>query len=132
MRSVVVVFPASMCAAMPIFRVLSRSNCAAMVVTLPTGDPVSLGRSRPYLPEVSKCLVGFRHPVGVFTPLHRCSLVVGGVQQLAGQPLRHRPPAAPPRRRNQPPDPKALPPVRTHFYRHLIGRAAHAPPSNFH
>src|SRR5216683_2062675 len=47
MRSVVVVFPASMCAMMPMFRVFSRGTCRAMFFFSETHDRRTPGADTP-------------------------------------------------------------------------------------
>src|SRR5689334_15190192 len=107
MRSVVVVFPASMCAMIPMFRVFSietgRSAIfSAKLISLSTGSggppheicdfagtPGLLLPSVPvYCSSVSKVresLVAFGHPVGLFLSLHGAASVLGRVQQFKCQ-----------------------------------------------
>src|SRR5262245_58831866 len=99
MRSVVVVFPASMCAMMPMFRTLARASAAA-TVRIPTSStrlcdrgalPGRIVRPRePALPAVVReCLVGLGHLVRVLAALDRGTEAVARVQQLVLQPLDH-------------------------------------------
>src|SRR4029453_5499072 len=81
MRSVVVVFPASMCAMMPMFRVLSSGVVRGM--RAPGAGPGLLP------PVMGERLVGVGHAVGVFLLLHCLPALVGGVDQLVGELLRH-------------------------------------------
>src|ERR1700739_4443603 len=79
MRSVVVVFPASMCAEMPMFRQRSMGVARATVSVL-----------RALLPAVVReGLVGLRHAVRVLALAHRGAAVFGGIHQLVCQTERH-------------------------------------------
>src|SRR3989442_1494491 len=100
MRSVVVVLPASMCAAMPMFLVYLRSTSCAINVyaagcaqhavpgtptaRLPCPKPV------PLLPAiVRECFVGLRHLVGVFPLLYRRADALSGIHELRRQLVHH-------------------------------------------
>src|SRR3989344_1760465 len=73
MRSDVVVFPASMCAMMPMLRTRERSIAL-----------FRLGARK-----VSEGLVGLCHFEHIFFLLHRTSLFGRGVQEFEREPLRH-------------------------------------------
>src|ERR1022692_1076398 len=74
MRSVVVVLPASMWAAMPMLRVFASVYCLAI-----------------FLPAVmGECFVRLGHAVRVLALLDRLTLVAGGVHDLSGKLVRHR------------------------------------------
>src|SRR6185295_17156660 len=82
-RSVVVVLPASICAAMPILRYFSRG--------VVRGIGLNLLNSRVALPSiVRERAVGFGHLVCVFALLDGSTAIVGGVEQLGREPLTHR------------------------------------------
>src|SRR5687767_11532429 len=103
MRSVVVVLPASICAAMPMFRVHSSGNgrsfeftdeVFALSVTI-----VILGASTAdmskwaldWLPaEVGESAIGLRHLVGVFLLLNDRTRVVVSVDEFGRQSFLHR------------------------------------------
>src|SRR5260221_5995442 len=100
MRSVEVVFPASMCAMMPIFRV--SASCALRAISnVPVLSPLKFENypvlsssppARDYLPAiVREGLVGFGHAMNVFLLLHRAAAAVGSVHQFFGRPFCHRP-----------------------------------------
>src|SRR6266849_7239993 len=84
---------------MPMFRVFSSGYCGS--TTLPfrllgaTQAKRGVEASAPlfesrWLPAVVReRLVCLRHLVSVFSLLHGRAAVVGGVEELAGQPLRH-------------------------------------------
>src|SRR6476661_9248636 len=80
MRSVVVVFPASICAEMPMFRYRSIGVLRATAITsLPFSEPV-----------MRESLVGFRHAVHFLAFLHRPAAALGRLLQLARKPHGHR------------------------------------------
>src|SRR6185503_16668506 len=79
MRSVVVVFPASMWAMMPMFRVRSSGAGRGMVVAL-GALPAVVGES----------LVGLRHAVRVFLLLHGAATARGRIEDLTRELLHHR------------------------------------------
>src|SRR4051812_17451537 len=102
MRSVVVVLPASMCAMIPMLRVLA-SWASLLAITSPlrfgpcsgAGDrPVhpwaagASGRASPAV--VRECLVRLGHLVGVLAALDRGTQTVAGVEQLVHEALGHR------------------------------------------
>src|SRR5258708_6336229 len=104
MRSVVVVLPASMWAMMPIFRVFSSEYCRStssfcflsVYLHAKRGTRLRPPSSSDPLPAVMReRFVGLRHLVRVFPLLHGGAAVVGGVQQLGPQLLRHAAPPAP-------------------------------------
>src|SRR3954467_5467537 len=95
MRSVSVVLPASMCAAMPMFRVFSSGNLRFGEF----GFVVAFGLSRVavaiLLPaEMCKGAVRLRHLVSVVALLDRIALTSRGVFQFSGERFRHRHAAA--------------------------------------
>src|ERR671933_1557353 len=81
MRSVVVVFPASMCAMIPMFRTRRKG------VFLATDTAIPISSSPPVMCERP---VRLGHPVGVVPALDARADVVFGVQDLTGQPPAHR------------------------------------------
>src|SRR2546423_15620032 len=93
MGSVVVVLPASICAAMPIFRVLSRLYSLAIPVAFSrtnVADMYSLLYSLTYLPPVvSERLVRFGHLVAIFLLLNARAGVVRRIHQFRGESLAH-------------------------------------------
>src|ERR1700687_4036272 len=102
MRSVEVVFPASMCAMMPMLRV-SASCALRAIADLPVPSPLKLENHPtdlmlPLFPCAGECLpaivrerfVGFRHAMNVFLLLHRAAAAVRRVHQFFGQPVGHR------------------------------------------
>src|SRR5207245_23829 len=81
-----------------------------------------------WLPAVVReRLVGLRHLVSVFSLLHGRAAVVGGVEELAGQPLRHAFFRAPARGSDEPPHAQGGAPVGSYFHGHLVRRAAYPP-----
>src|SRR5512136_2583082 len=82
MRSVVVVFPASMWALIPMFLVRSSGYCLGICSCFSPSDPSPL--------EMGERLVGLGHLVRVFFLLHRIPLAVGGGNKLRGELLGHR------------------------------------------
>src|SRR5581483_3591187 len=90
MRSVVVAFPASICAIMPILRV--RSSGYSLAITFYRSCSLKPGAwDRPWLPAVmGNRLVGLGHLMHFFTALNRRALPRGRVHQLRCQALRHR------------------------------------------
>src|SRR3954454_1323919 len=143
MRSVVVVLPASMCAMIPMFRVLAKSALFAIFCLSssfnPTrfprfarksvGDPLCLWR-RAYwcgLPAVvGEGLVGFGHLVGVLTTLDAGTEAVAGVEDLVHEPLGHRLLATLPRVADQPAQREGGAAVGLDLDRHLVGGATDA------
>src|SRR5439155_20258177 len=142
MRSVLVVFPASMLAMMPMLRIRSSGvvlGISFLYSAKTRGDrgahrgPVSLRSSSPRLtpgaslpPVMCESPIGFRHPVRVFLLLDRLALALRSGDQLGGVPLRHVLLAPRPAVLDQPPHPQRRAPLGSHLDRHLVGRAAHA------
>src|SRR5579864_3868252 len=85
MRSVVVVFPASMCAMIPMFRVFSIETGRSCIFS---ATLISL-----LVPEVGESLVAFRHSVGFLFALDGSAGVLGGVKDLECELLGHAFPA---------------------------------------
>ena len=114
----VVVFPASMWAMMPMFRVRSSGVWRGISTNL----SVHLHR---HLPAVMcKCLVGFSHTMSVFALLHRSTSQVGRVQKLVRQLLLHGlAVAALAREADEPPDAERQPTIGIDLHRNLIVRA---------
>src|SRR6476620_8246515 len=82
MLSVVVVLPAKMWAMMPMLRTRSSSSILGTRVLV----FVSItAMATPSPPVVRERLVGLRHPVHVVLALERAALLVGGIEDLAGQ-----------------------------------------------
>src|SRR5438067_12713875 len=77
------------------------------------------------VPEMAESLVAFGHPVGLFLPLHGAAGVVGGVEQLKGELLRHSFPASGARKTHQPAAGKGEPALGPDLDRDLVGGAAH-------
>src|SRR5579859_7297548 len=90
MRSVVVVFPASMCAMMPMLRTLARSSAAFVAMMARLLSRVCKGLAAGLPAVVREGLVGLSHLVGVLASLDRGSQTVGRVEQLVHQPFGHR------------------------------------------
>src|SRR5512135_130699 len=118
MRSVVVVFPASMWAMMPMFRTRSRgvfraissqfsqqkcgatvrAGCAGLAPptsgTFPDGDRLEqrsyLVRAKGLPPVVGERLVRLGHPVRVLFLLDRVAFALRRRDQLVGEPVGHR------------------------------------------
>src|SRR5438876_10183301 len=173
MRSVVVVFPASMWAMMPMFRILSSAvvrGIAFLYSAKTRGDQdARVGRSRSAVigrlsassmqdplrqgPEIV-CLrfsrgaaccartfslppvmrespIGFRHPVRVFLLLYRLAFALRRQDQLGGEALGPRLLFARAAVLYDPAHAQRRAPLRPHFYRHLIRRAADAPGFHF-
>src|SRR5213595_1139088 len=143
MRSVVVVFPASMWAMMPMLRIWSSGVVRGIALPYSAktrGDQApTVGRSRsartprqrrgvnPPLPAiVGEGPVGLGHPVRVFFLLYGLALALRGEDQLGGQPLRHVLLAPGAAERDQPAHAKRRAPLGPHFYRYLIRRTTHA------
>src|ERR1051326_7502729 len=80
MRSVVVVFPASMCAMIPMFRTLSIATGRSAIFS---ATFISL------IPEVAERIVAFSHPMGFFLSLHRTAGVLSRVEDLERELLGH-------------------------------------------
>src|SRR6266513_1176405 len=75
---------------------------------------------------VSERLVGLRHLVRVLALLDRRAAVVGRVEQLGGELVRHRALGPPPRGADDPAHRERRAPVGAYLDRHLVRRAAHA------
>src|SRR5471032_3534203 len=116
MRSVVVVLPASMCAAMPMFRVHSSGNgrsleltgeilALSVTTTIFTGAATADMRNGPdWLPaEVGEGAIRLGHLVRVFLLLHDAARVVVGIDDLGREGLLHRRALATRGRVNDPP-----------------------------
>src|SRR5712692_2185610 len=137
MRSVDVVFPASMCAMIPMLRVSSSLNALPIVPEAAFFSPtrvatVSLTPTTHSLPAVIReRLVRFRHAVHVFLLLHRPATRIRRVNQLIRQLVHHRLARALPRILQQPANRQRLPPERIYFHRNLVVRAAHPPRLHF-
>src|SRR5208282_129902 len=139
MRSVVVVFPASMWAMMPMF--LQRSNGTVLGTTINSfwGSEISFWllassqkRVTSLLPPVMReRLVRFRHAMHVFFFLDGGAFAVRGVEQLVRQLLDHSFFAAAARVAHNPANRQRSPAVGGNFDRHLIVRSTHAPRLHF-
>src|SRR6267143_434713 len=126
MRSVDVVFPASMCAMIPMLRVSSSLNTRAIL-----SFQVPLPRNSLLPAIVRECLVRFRHAVHVFLLLHRPAARIRRIDQLIRELVHHRLARALPRILQQPANRQRLPTERIDFHRNLVVRAAHAPRFDF-
>src|ERR1043166_8987496 len=93
MRSVDVVFPASMCAMIPMLRVSSSLNALPIVGCTAFFSPARVATASltpgSLPPVMREGLVGFRHPVHVFLLFDRSAARVGGVDQLVRQFVDH-------------------------------------------
>src|SRR5712664_745938 len=126
MRSVDVVFPASICAMIPMLRVSSSLNARAIL-----SFQVPLLRNS-LLPAIMReCLVRFRHAVHVFLLLHRPAARIRRIDQFIRELVHHGLARALPRILQQPANRERLPAERIHFHRNLVVRAAHAPRLHF-
>src|SRR5215467_2833027 len=134
MRSVVAVLLTTMCAMMPMLRVFSSEYCRCTISpSFSSATHAKRGVSRALLLSVLQLpavmregLVGLRHLVGVLSFLHGGAAVVGGVEQLGRQLVRHAPLGTPARGADHPAHGQGCPPLRPHLHRYLIRRAAHA------
>src|SRR5260370_10020296 len=137
MRSVDVVFPASMCRMIPMLRVSSSLNALPIAPGTTFFSPArvataSLTKPTDSLPAVMcERRVRFRHAVHVFLLFHRSAARVRRVNQLIRELVHHRFARALPRILQQPANRQRLPAERIHFHRNLIVRAAHAPRLHF-
>src|SRR6185437_1306301 len=144
MRSVAVVFPASICAMIPMFR--QRFNGTWRATLFPqflllfpaqaqrprlvscfflSPEPYALS---PVLPAiVRERLVRLSHAMHVFLLLHRRAAAIGRVQQFRRELVDHALLAPRPSVAHQPANRQRRAPLRVHFNRNLIVRAAHAP-----
>src|SRR5229473_2523510 len=143
MRSVDVVFPASICAMIPMLRVSSSLNAlpiapgtaffsparvATASLTPTTYSLPSAFLTSALLPAVMReRLVRFRHAVHVFLLLHRSAARIRRVNQLIRELVHHGLARAFPRILQQPANRQRLPAERIHFHRNLVVRAAHPP-----
>src|SRR6266436_196449 len=137
MRSVDVVFPASMCAIIPMLRVSSSLNALPIApgtaffspacVATASLTPTTYSLLAPFLPAiVCERLVRFRHTMHVFLLLHRSAARVRRVNQLVRELVHHGLTRAFPRILQQPANRERLPAERIHFHRNLVVRAANA------
>src|SRR6266849_3763440 len=104
MRSVVVVFPASMCAAIPMFLILSSGTVLA-IKKLPA--------------IMCERFVRFGHAMHVVALLDRAATHIRGIVQLVGELLRHTFLRTRPRVDQNPADGQTGPPVLRHLDGHL-------------
>src|SRR5215472_1618046 len=127
MRSVVVVFPASMCAMIPMFRSLSRRAARSICFTATTAISVLPPGLRLFLiAEVAKRLVRFRHTMGLFLAPDRAAGVVGRIDELVRQLLGHAAAVASARKPHEPPARQCQTALGPDLDRHLVGGAADA------
>src|SRR5882724_1980770 len=143
MRSVDVVFPASMCAMIPMLRVSSSLNTRPMALGLAFFSPdritavsatkTSNSSQRPFfanalLPAiVRERLISFRHAVNVFLLLDRSATRVGRVDQFIREFVHHGLASTFPRILQNPSNRQRLTAKRIHFHWNLVVRAAHTP-----
>src|ERR671912_2791320 len=141
MRSVVVVLPASMCAMIPMLRVLASWAPVAILLLLfvrvrVRGSGATTSRCVPVGPRaagrwwlpavVREGLVRLGHLVGVLAPLHGGTEAVARVEQLVHQALGHRLLATGSAVLDQPAQAERGAPRGTDLDRHLVGRATNA------
>src|SRR5260370_18323344 len=137
MRSVEVVFAASMCAMIPMLRVSSSLNALPMVPETAFFSPARVATAslttatNPLPPVMRERLVRFRHAVHVFLLLHGPAARIRRIDQLIRELVHHRLAGALPRILQQPSNRQRLPAERIHFHRNLVVRAAHAPCLHF-
>src|SRR3954469_7290372 len=137
MRSVVVVLPASMCAMIPMLRVLA--SWAALAITYSSSFGSACGfRGSPGLPPaagaderaspavVREGLVGLGHLVRVLAPLHGGTQTVARVEQLVHEALGHRLLATGPAVLDQPAEPQCGAARGADLDRDLVGRSTDA------
>src|ERR1700730_2666905 len=154
MRSVDVVFPASICAIIPMLRVSSSLNallmCPCSACFTDTCFPESgfadpcfvdsccvksfTGTIQPsfdcmsHLPAIMReSLVGLGHARNIFFFLHGAAASVRSVDHLVSQFIDHGLARAFPRILQQPANGQRLPPERIYFHRTLVVRAADTP-----
>src|SRR3954454_18376988 len=101
-----------MWAMIPMFRVSARAASTLSAIRLPA--------------VVGEGLVGLRHLVGVFAPLHGGSETVARVEQLVHQPLGHGLLATLAGVGDEPAEGEGGAASRTHLDRNLVGRATDA------
>src|SRR3954467_10637123 len=134
MRSVVVVLPASMCAMIPMLRVLA--SWAALAITYSSsfgsacgfrgspGVPPAAGAGERMSPAVVReGLVRLGHLVGVLAPLHGGAEAVARVEQFVHQALGHRLLTTPAAVLDEPAQAEGGAPRGTDLDRDLVGRA---------
>src|SRR6266567_2894871 len=137
MRSVDVVFPAPMCAMIPMLRVSSSLNALPIAPVTAFFSPArvataSLTKTIHSLPTVMReRLVRFCHAVYVFLLLHSSAARIRRINQLVRELVHHGLARAFPRILQQPANRQRLPPKRIHFHWNLVVRAAHAPRLHF-
>src|SRR4051794_31967163 len=123
MRSVVVVLPASMCAMIPMLRVLARS--AALAISAVSSSLLAGVRRRSgvfRLPAVvGEGLVGLGHLVRVLAALHAGPEAVARVEDLVHQTLGHGLLTALPRVAHEPAQREGGAAARLDLDRHLVG-----------
>src|SRR5476649_2552286 len=136
MRSVVVVLPASICAAMPMLRVHSSGNgrsfeltgeiFALSVTTVMAGAAeADMGKGLDWLPaEVGEGAIRLGHLVRVFLLLHHRARVVVGVYDLGCQGVLHRDALARAGCVDDPADREAFLALKRNLNRDLVGRSA--------
>src|SRR6185312_6852300 len=140
MRSVVVVLPASMCAMIPMLRVLASwawvsamssisscrpcGACPCAGSGLHPGDPRAGDRRSPAV--VREGLVRLGHLVGVLAALDRGTEAVGGVEDLVHEALGHGLLTPLARVADQPAQRQRRRAVRLDLDRNLVGRTADA------
>src|SRR5215831_13302791 len=121
MRSVVVVFPASMWAMIPMFRTRSSATACSVSFVLKSSFLSSV------LPAiVRERLVRLRHPVDVVLSLERAALLVQRVENLVGELVRHALLAPLARERDDPAHREGAGASLRHLDRNLVVRAADA------
>src|SRR5271154_5035531 len=118
MRSVVVVLPASICAAMPMLRYMLSGVMRAILLS-------------PLPAIMREGAVGVGHLVGVFALLDGAAAIVGGVHQFARQAALHGGFVAAARGGDQPADGQGARTVAAHFDRHLVGGTTDAARADF-
>src|SRR5260370_38901207 len=95
MRSVVVVFPASMCAIIPMLGVSSSLNALPILPETDFFSPVRVATAslttfpNPLPAVMRECLIGFRHAVHVFLLLDRPTARISSVNQFIRQLVDH-------------------------------------------
>src|SRR5579885_1148406 len=130
MRSVVVVFPASMCAEMPMFRYRSM-GVARATDAVPSASPQGEG-SRCLPAVVSEGLVGLSHAMGILALAHGGTTVIRGIHQLVREAKRHRLLAAVPSRLDDPAHSQCLAAGSPNFNGDLVSGATDAARFHFH
>src|ERR1700690_3406666 len=115
MRSVAVVFPASMCAEIPMLRYRSMGVVRAKMFPRRLRAELNGVEATPNY-----------HALGIFPLAHGRAAILGGFHQFSGQSMRHRFLAAIRRRLDDPTHCERLAAIGGHFDGHLIGGAADA------